>query len=302
MRATDRSGTLGHHLEVRIAIVSREPEVRLCAARAFEAAPLSWEVSLHDEVPPEAEVVVLGPDVEGRPGAFRFDPSDPARVVAELKSAAETGRVIAVVGAGGGVGATTLSLHLAREMALRSRTCVLDLDTRWGLRDRLNLSEDALTWAGADGDPAACALPVPGGFRVMLAPTGCEEVDVQALVSGARRAFESVVVDASDGSGEALQHCDAGVLMMAPSAPGARRARAVLELAPEMPWAVVVNVTGPGGETMRAEMQEILGRRISTELPCTAALRDAEGESRLLDGGWSRWQRRVARLARALQR
>jgi hypothetical protein len=286
---------------VRVAIVSREPEVRLCAARAFEAAPPSWQVSLHDEVPPEAEIVVLGPDADGPPRALRFDPSDPGRIVTEVKAVAEIGRAIAVVGAGGGVGATTLSLHLAREMALRSRTCVLDLDTRWGLRERLDLSEDALTWAGGEGDPAACALPVPGGFRVMLAPRSAVDVDPEALVSGARRAFESVIVDVSDGAREALSHCDAGVLVMAPSAPGARRARAVLDWTPDLPWAVVVNVTGPGGETMRAEMQEILGRRISTELPCTASLRDAEGESRLLQGGWSRWQRRVARLARALQ-
>jgi hypothetical protein len=179
---------------------------------------------------------------------------------------------------------------------------VLDLDTRWGLRDRLALAEDALTWAASDGDPSACALPVPGGFRVMLAPRVPVDVDTEALVSGARRTFDSVVVDASDQCGGTLRHCDAGVLVMAPSAPGARRARTVLDLAPDIPWAVVVNVTGPGGETMRAEMQDIIGRRISTELPCTPALRDAEGDGGLLEGGWSRWQRRVARLARALQR
>ncbi|MGH2694165.1 MAG: hypothetical protein ACRDJJ_05045 [Actinomycetota bacterium] len=288
---------------MRVAIVSREPEVRLCAARAFEAAPLSWEVSIHDEAPSGADVVVLGPDVEGPPGALRFDPSDPAGIVAEVTEAvAEAGRVIAVMGAGGGVGATTLSLHLARELAQRTRTCLLDLDTRWGLRDRLNLPPDALTWAGADGDPSACALPVPGGFRVMLAPRGSFDLDADALISGARRAFDRVVVDVAGHGEEALHRSDAGVLVMAPTAPGARRARAVLERLPDIPWAVVVNATGPGGETMRAEMQEILGRRISTELPCTAALRDAEGEGRLFEGAWSRWQRRVARLARALQR
>jgi MinD superfamily P-loop ATPase len=247
------------------------------------------------------DVVVLGPDVREMPGALRFDPSDPAAILSSVAAtASRSGRVVAVVGAGGGVGATTVALHLARAVATR-RTCLLDLDTTWGLRDRLDLPDDALTWAEAEGEASRCALPVPGGFRVMLAPRGSCDANPEGLVSSARREFERLIVDAPVTTvSSVLGCCDAAVLVMAPGVSGARRARAVLNESPDVPWAVVVNAPGPGGETTRSEMQDILGRRITLELPCTPALRDAEGESTLLGWGWSRWERRVTRLGRVL--
>jgi hypothetical protein len=67
------------------------------------------------------------------------------------------------------------------------------------------------------------------------------------------------------------------------------------------PWAVVTNKLGPGGETTRAELQELLGGRpIAIELPCCPALRDAEDDARLLASDRHRWRRAVKRLAAAL--
>jgi hypothetical protein len=112
------------------------------------------------------------------------------------------------------------------------------------------------------------------------------------------------VVDCPDGDALALtaEWCRGAVLVTPPTRPGALRARALVRRWPDLRWAVITNKVGPGGETTRAEMQEVIGHRVALELPCAPALRDAEDDGRLLRTRWSRWGRGIARLARALQR
>lgn len=291
----------GFMTALHIAIVSRDPKIRLAAARAFDHAPPSWSVSLYTEPPPGADVVVLGPDARG--AGIPFDPLAPGRVIADIEAsrAAQTGPVVAVVGASRGAGATTLALHLACALAPLCRVGFVDLAGGAALRLGLEPGEH-LTWAGLEDDSDSttrCALPVEGGFRALLAPP--EGGDAQLVLKRATGAFELVVVDVSPEVAPAvLSDVDAAVLVCAPTVPGARRAMTLLEEWGDLDWAIVTNRVGPGGETTRSQLAGILGRPIAIELPCSAALRDAEDDGRLVSLVWNRYGRAVARLARAL--
>ena len=62
-------------------------------------------------------------------------------------------------------------------------------------------------------------------------------------------------------------------------------------------WATVVNRVGPGSDLTITDLRRVLQYGVTLELPCTAALRDAEDEGRLLTGDWTRWNRRLKKLA-----
>jgi Flp pilus assembly CpaE family ATPase len=212
---------------------------------------------------------------------------------------------IAVTSPGGGTGCTTVALHLAHALARMGPTCFVDLDVGRGAATRLGFDQTSVrTWADLDDDPGSVllsALPVPGGFRALIAPGGAAAIDADTVVSRASSQFQRLVIDAPiDGFDAVTERVDGAVLVMSPTVVQARRARVLLDARSDVSWAIVTNRLGPGGETTRAELQEILGRRIALELPCSAALRDAEGEGRLLTAPWHRWRRALERLARAL--
>lgn len=273
---------------LRVALVSCDPAVRLAAAKVFDAAPAAWSVRLCEVPPPGADVVVVGPDVAGEVAGLRFDPADPHRVLAEIR-AAEQGRrtAAAVTGACGGAGATTIALHVAAALG----ACLVDLSPDTAAAQRLGIDE-VRTFAEGD-DVRYASVPVAPGFRLLAAP------GEPAAVGAALGEFERVVVDCAGTPVPDGMH--ASVVVLLPSVVAARRARRVLaeERAPR--GAVVVNRTGPGGTATRLSLERALGRRVGLTLPCTAALRDAEDEGRLLTSPHVRWWRRVRRLAHALE-
>src|SRR5688500_995986 len=122
----------------RIAIVGRDPALRLRAAEAFDDAPAKWAVALFEEAPQGADAVVVCPDVEAE--GIPFDVKDPAgtldRVAAALAREA-TGRLLVVTSASGGSGVTTVALHLAALLGRRGRACYLELTPEAGGRARL---------------------------------------------------------------------------------------------------------------------------------------------------------------------
>jgi hypothetical protein len=276
-----------------VALVSRDPRARLELAAAFDSAPLEWRVELHESPPPAADAVVLGADVEAGPaGAIAFDPRDPAGALDAVTRRLRRGApgVVAVTSATGGAGVTSVALHLAA--AARSPACLVDL--AGGAAARLGLE--------GSGPGAAAPVPVPGGFRLLAPSPGGDADAAAAFLEEAAAPFASVVVDVAPGPllTTVLARCRAAVLVMTPALPAARRSRALLDAAGSVPWAVVTNRLGPGGETTRSELEGALGRRIALELPCCPALRDAEDDGGLLLSGWTRWRRAVDRLAAAV--
>ncbi|MGH2748691.1 MAG: hypothetical protein ACRDKB_12315 [Actinomycetota bacterium] len=292
----------------RIAIVSREDGIRLRAAKAFDGAPASWSVRLFEDPPPDADVVVWGSDLAAAVGAdgVVFDPAESSGVVAEVAARLRRGaRIYAVVGAAGGVGATSIAFHLSSVIASSAETCYLEVDRRRGGLERAGLGgKEVRTWAevGDDEDSLRLsALPLSGGFRALFAPRDSDG-DPGAPLARARESFARVIVDDDSRVGHALNDCAAAVLVMTPTIACAHRARALLESWPGSRWAVVANRTGPGGEASRARLQSILGRKVALWLPRCPALRDAEDAGELVRSQWSPWRARVHNLARALER
>jgi len=298
--------TMNEERTLHVAVVGRDPVLRMEAARAFDAAPASWHVTLHDEAPPGADVTVATPDVD-LPGALVFDPDRPEDVLTTIAANTSVdGRVIVVTSPSRGGGITSVALHLAALAARRSSTCFVDLDTTWTACDRLGLPADARTWAGADDSRDTLeqsALPVAPGLRVLLAPRGRVSADLHRVVQRAAESFERVVVDAPPGAylRPILEEAYCCVLLVPPTIPSARRAHDFLDAHRDLKWAVVVNRTGPGGEVTRSGLQRLIGCRIAVELPCCPSLRDREDQGALLTGSWSRWTRGLRRLYRALE-
>lgn len=288
-----------------VAVVSRDPDVRLAAARAFDAAPASWSVELHERAPADADAVVVGADVDER-GDVRFDPKAPQRVVDDVARALRgRGRLVVVTSTTGGSGATTLALHLAAHASAHQEACVVDL--AGGIAERLGLDPaDMRRWNGpqtAPQDVRLAAVPLHTGFRGILAELDADAERAGALLDAAAREFPTVVVDVARGAllGAALERASAAVLVTPPTLVGARRAAALLDVDTRPPWALVLNRLGPGGETTTAQLERIVGRRVTLEIPCCPGVRDAEDEFGLVTSAWTRYGRATARLWRGLE-
>lgn len=284
-------------VELRVAIVSRDARVRALAARAFDEAPASWVVSLHEHPVDDADVVVCGPDAACH-GAIDFDCEDPGSVIEKVASAASARdrNILVVAGAAGGVGTTTLALHLAASLSTDD-ACYLDLDEHAGGALRLGLEEDHLTYRGG-GDVRAASLPVAPGLRAVFAPGP----EARGVLDAAAASFDWVVADAGRAGRASLLTGEAAFLVCTPTAACARAARRVLDGDGAPSWTVISNRTGPGGESTRAQLEALMGRRIAAELPCCPSLRDAEDDGLLLGSPWSRYLRRVRWLVRVLER
>ncbi|HYP23434.1 MAG TPA: hypothetical protein VEV43_07670 [Actinomycetota bacterium] len=278
----------------KVAIVSNDPAVRDAAATAFATAPPEWTVELRSDEPDDADAVVYGSDVGAGDGIV-FDRERPGEALRAVEARVGRGRVYAVVGAAGGVGVTSLAVHLAAAMAPSGYAELA------GASSRLGLPGDALTWLPRDDDRSLQGLPVAGGLRVLRAPDPCPSPEAFPLRE-ARASFGRLVLDLGSRRDldAVLTSSSAAVLVTTPTRPAALAARSLTEAFPEARWIVVVNRLGPGGQIMRGGLEQLLGRPIGIELPCCPALRDAEDEARLLAGSWRRWTRGVARLAKAL--
>lgn len=291
----------------RIALVAREPDSRQALAAAFDDAPATWEVTLHEEAR-EADALVASPEVSIE-GAVPFDPREPRRAVEEVKGRLAPARregAILVTSASGGAGTTTVAVHLAAALSGRGATCYVDLDVGSGAASRLGLLDSRhKTWAEAGSSPEElrlAALPVPGGFRALLSPSGAPEVP-PALLPRTVRSFDHVVVDVPLGRlKKASTVARAAVLVVPGTVPGVCRAQRLLTDGFAVPLAIVLNRTGHGGGLTRSEAARRLGRAVPLELPCTPAMRDAEDEGRLLDGRWTRFARRIRSLALTLEK
>ena len=276
---------------LRIAIVSNDSDIRMAAARAFDGAPTDWAVQIGED--PAADVTVYGMDLKRTTGVV-FDPEHPGNVIEEIRRANATGRrrTIGVIGTGGGVGTTSLALHLAAFMSPHRQACVVDCDHRWrGATRRVGFQAPP----AAPIEPASMlirAVPCAAGFRVIS-----HDLGVARLPSDLAEHFDRVVLDL--GARVASEECDSIVLMMPPTVHGATRACELLDGLGGLPTALVSNRMGPGSELTTGRLESLVGRSV-VHLPVCASLRDAEDRDRLLTSPWTRWARRVKQLAGAL--
>ncbi len=152
-----------------------------------------------------------------------------------------TAHVIAVLGAGGGAGASTLAAALAvRAAGDGIATCLVDLDeTGGGLDVMLGLeTEPGLRWgdlAGAEGEIVAESVCVQlpslvGGPSVLAHEPGGHPADgdlAERVLTGLARAVELVVVDLPHGGGSTLFDTDDLLLVVRGVVPGVAAAGSV---------------------------------------------------------------------------
>lgn len=265
---------------VRVGIVGSDVAARAALVQALDRAPSSWHLVLQDDIPTDVDIIVCDPGVDA-PGAIVVDGHELDDLVGRIaERVGSGGGSLLITSPGGGTGVTSAAIHLAAEFAARGgSTCLLDLEAEWGIRGRLGLDPDA--------DPDA-PVPVAGGFRLLRGMAQFE----RALAD-----FDHVVIDAPRSTLDSLDgRVRDAMLIISPTPEGARRARCVLDAHPSFRWLVVANRTGPGGETTRGQLARIVAHPV-LELPCCPALRDSEDDGRLIARGWSRWSRRLARLA-----
>lgn len=200
------------------------------------------------------------------------------------------GRVLAVMGALGGAGASTVAYLTAAEAAARGlRVLLLDADPGAGsglraLRDHARRTgtligaETALDWQELDRiDGALSAAQLTGAFAevdgISLITGGPADDDgvpaaVAAVVTSARRAVDLVVVDAGRRVGvlDALGGPpEAGLLVTEPSSRGAAAVGELPLRGHDVDWSLVVNGASRGGMTA-AEVGRRLGLPVAAEL------------------------------------
>ena len=276
-------------MTLRVAIVCPRPELRMTAVKAFDRAPLDWDLRLVSEPTAEADVVVsVGMD---RPGALTMDPAEPEKVIDEIVRSSSRPDAIIVIGASGGCGATSVALHLAEALARTKRVNVVDVHPDAGAAQRLGLTTDQVP---VEEGPQL--LPVSGGFRLALGP----QDSAPRCLEMAKATADKLIVDAPRELLGEWEPQARVVLVMTPTRPSVRKGARLLEQHPELTWVPMTNRTGPGSEITRVDIERVLGRRLAIELPCSPGLRDAEDELRLLTSPLSPWRMAIGRLARVL--
>jgi hypothetical protein len=292
-----------------IAIVVKDPTLRLAVAKAFDAAPPGWRVHFSETPSADADVVVAEHAYSG--DCIVFDGAHPESLIPEVASRCERSLqkaqcgTLAVTGVAG-AGVTSIALHLAAVWARRAPTCLVDLDRSWSCAPRLGLGDDVVTWGPVGSSPdklRLSAVPLAPGLRALIAPLGQTEVDEAGLFRGAPSAFDRVVFDLPFAAWrpEAKLFFDAVLVVMSPCVPHAHRVVRILAELEAEHVAVITNRLGRGGETTRAQIEALIGRKVTLEMPTFPGLRDAEGNGRLASLTWSRWGRALVRLARALE-
>ncbi len=266
----------------------RRPEVYLVGFEDAEAA--TWSVALG------ASVIVLP-----QGSALLAD------VMAGQPKAG--GRVVAVVGGSGGVGASTLAAGLALA-AVRSRrsSALVEVDELGGGIDLLLGVERAPGWrwprlVGARGEvgdvrgllPHVEGVPFVAMGRGSEPPPGDAVVAVLGTLS---RHHDLVVVDAGRAPAPVARHtvrgADAALLVCSGDARGVAAAAQVRERFDWASGSVVVRQTSGGAQA--EAVAEALGLPLAGVLPFDRRLphASAEGESPSVAG--ARWQRAVAAL------
>lgn len=198
-----------------------------------------------------------------------------ARCTAAVRAPVERGRSVAVGGACGGAGASTLAAAVA--LAAAPGVALVDADP-WGAGLDLLLGAeraDGLRWPDLSGlrgrvagDALLAALPEVAGVSVVAASRDApDHVPVEALVAvvdAARAAGCTVVVDVPRGpdAPAVVAEADLAVLVVPGRLRAATAARLLVD-ATDSPWAAAQLVVRPvPGGLSRDEVADVVGRPV----------------------------------------
>jgi len=219
--------------------------------------------------------------------------SQPHGPVGQEKTAKPTGEVIAVVGARGGIGTTTVATTLAWLLADESerRTTMIDLDLRWGTTglafdvecghglcevlanpDRIDSLFVSSASARVDERLSLLASEEPLDNIIEARPGALE-----LLLKEARKESERVVLDVPRSSSDLLRRAisQATIVVvvtdfsLAGLRDAGRLASLAKEAAPEAKRLVVGNRAGANkkGELSRPEVEKALGLKLTAVIP-----------------------------------
>jgi pilus assembly protein CpaE len=174
------------------------------------------------------------------------------------------GRLIAVTGAKGGVGTTTVALHLALMTAAADserRVCLVDFDLQQrGVRQHIDVSARrtvadlvpvADSLAGRNLDEAVFVHQ--SGLRMLLAPHQGEQAEdvtghvARQVLAGAKGHYDVVVVDCgsvvTEAGAVAMEFADDLLLVTTPDVPALRAAQDKMEMLSRLQIAKSTDVT-----------------------------------------------------------
>jgi len=228
-------------------------------------------------------------------------------------SKGETGRIVALLKAGGGVGATALGTQLTAILASQSpdsRVCFADLDVQFGmgalyldLGDAITLT-DILGGGGPLAEaPLATAIARHGsGARLLASPremTPLESIhpnDVDGLFTALRRDFTTTILDLptvwTAWTNHALQLCDQVVLVTELSVPHVNLVKRQLRFMAAqgleaVPLTLVCNRMSADQQAVLSlkGAERALGRRFDVVIPEDRRLmNEAVGQGREISG------------------
>lgn len=246
-----------------------EPAVLLAAMRAGVGEYLSEPLN-----PAELEAALSRLRLRSRPG------------IAQPGKPEQGGRVVLVLGAKGGVGATTVAVNLAHALCQHAPTALLDLAAPQGETPIFLDLEHAYTWADVAANIERLDVTYlesvmarhSSGLAVLPAPDfgGGASLDpgvLRQMLGLLRQAYAQVVVDAGTGQDEAaleaLDLADDILLVLDLSLPCLARAKRFLEAVrgarPHLEGRVrlVANRTTSQSDIGAAQAEDILRLKIS---------------------------------------
>ncbi|SDN29917.1 pilus assembly protein CpaE [Actinomyces ruminicola] len=204
------------------------------------------------------------------------------------------GRVVALIGAKGGVGTSMIALAAAKAAAGRGRTVLLDLDLRGGdlasycgIRVRHSVVDLVSVAAEIGGrEVSEVAYPVRSGVELLPAPEHGEmgeemtEAAARQIVQALRYQYDHVVIDCGsrldEGTAGAMELADTIVVVATPEVPALRAVRRFketlerLELARSTPLQVVLNRTSRHNEIQPAGAAKLIDAPLLGTLPESA--------------------------------
>jgi pilus assembly protein CpaE len=214
------------------------------------------------------------------------------QAISRTREAPRVSQTIAVFGATGGAGSTTIACHLAVELAqfTASPTALFDLDFEFGgvarafdVDARYSIADLASAGAVDSFLLDKTAIKLPSGVHVFARPRGIreahaiDETAVASILRAASEAYRYVVLDVPHRldpiTGVAIESCDKLFLVLQLTVPGVENAGRIMnalgaEGIPENRLEIVVNRFRKNVHTCTIEtVEKQLRRRVSVVVP-----------------------------------